>query len=390
MQYALYVAECSAWQEIPFRDSRLFDVLCTYAGCEYSPELSKTHEDPAAAVSKLTLDAKYNTRHKLKAIPPLTSFCHLVHLDVSGNMITELSGLESFTLLEELIVSRNALRALGGIWQCKRLRTLDVSGNFLKHIPVQLASLESLEQLNLCGNQLSILPEVCRLSPLKNLHTLQVEGNKLVTIHNYQLYCIVNLAALKFLDLVCIDDNLRRRSTQCMSTEKKSARGGSQDNMSTAELERENNRLRHALDIKSHLLESTLIECGETSKRLSKLENELAFGTIERIEPQTTVDASRQFPLSAQLEDEDRAHDSAPIAAQGKEGVMGRTLLDLEEHEKTLRRTHEGLCSKASQAAKDLQQVGQLARRLQHQLDMLPSKAPLPPDVQPVDGNKLP
>ncbi|NXK97934.1 ECM2 protein, partial [Formicarius rufipectus] len=118
---------------------------------------------------------------KLTQIPPISD-PDLTSLDLTGNSITAISD-EAFNgipNLEWIDLSKNNITSPGigpkAFTILKKLKRLYLDGNMLVHIPSELPS--TLEEIKINDNQLHAIDED-GLKDLKNLVTLELEGNKL-------------------------------------------------------------------------------------------------------------------------------------------------------------------------------------------------------------------
>uniref|UniRef100_A0A8C5UBW4 Extracellular matrix protein 2 n=1 Tax=Malurus cyaneus samueli TaxID=2593467 RepID=A0A8C5UBW4_9PASS len=118
---------------------------------------------------------------KLTQIPPISD-PDLTSLDLTGNSITAISD-EAFNgipNLEWIDLSKNNITSPGigpkAFKILKKLKRLYLDGNMLVHIPSELPS--TLEEIKINDNQLHAIDED-GLKGLKNLVTLELEGNKL-------------------------------------------------------------------------------------------------------------------------------------------------------------------------------------------------------------------
>ena len=99
-------------------------------------------------------------------------------LDLSGQNLTDLEGINRLDSLESLNLSQNHLTAIYQLEYCPSrltLRELDLSYNELTEIS-SLGALPALETLNLTGNRITSIQPLQRLSGLK---VLKVGGNPL-------------------------------------------------------------------------------------------------------------------------------------------------------------------------------------------------------------------
>lgn len=65
-------------------------------------------------------------------------------------------------------------------WQCEALHTCNLARNALKHLPEDIAKVESLQVLDVSDNELDRLPQ--RLPDLPHLKVLDVRGNRCVAV----------------------------------------------------------------------------------------------------------------------------------------------------------------------------------------------------------------
>ncbi|NXJ78277.1 ECM2 protein, partial [Trogon melanurus] len=121
------------------------------------------------------------TNAKLTQIPPISD-PDLTSLDLTGNSITSISD-EAFNgipNLEWIDLSKNNITSPGigpkAFKILKKLKRLYLDGNMLVHIPAELPS--TLEEIKINDNHLHAIDED-GLKDLKNLVTLELEGNKL-------------------------------------------------------------------------------------------------------------------------------------------------------------------------------------------------------------------
>ncbi|NXU71872.1 ECM2 protein, partial [Oreotrochilus melanogaster] len=118
---------------------------------------------------------------KLRQIPPISD-PDLTSLDLTGNSITAISddAFNGIPNLEWIDLSKNNITSPGigpkAFKILKKLKRLYLDGNMLVHIPSGLPS--ALEEIKINDNHLHAIDED-GLQGLKNLVTLELEGNKL-------------------------------------------------------------------------------------------------------------------------------------------------------------------------------------------------------------------
>lgn len=106
-------------------------------------------------------------------------FRSLQILDVCGNALASLTGLDSMTLqeLRTLSVSENRLQALPNMSSCTSLTTLAAANNSLASFPDGMAALPNLRNIDFTGNNIKKLDE--NLAMMDNLSILNIANNPL-------------------------------------------------------------------------------------------------------------------------------------------------------------------------------------------------------------------
>ncbi|XP_062441202.1 extracellular matrix protein 2 [Rhea pennata] len=138
-------------------------------------------ETPLPSGCSISDTAVSCTNAKLTQIPPISD-PDLTSLDLTGNVITAIpdEAFNGIPNLEWIDLSKNNLTSRGIGPQAfkilKKLKRLYLDGNMLVHIPSELPS--TLEEIKINDNRLHAIDEDT-LQDLKNLVTLELEGNKL-------------------------------------------------------------------------------------------------------------------------------------------------------------------------------------------------------------------
>ncbi|XP_075039117.1 extracellular matrix protein 2 isoform X2 [Mixophyes fleayi] len=133
---------------------------------------------PGCFISEITVSC---SNAKLTGVPPISD-PDLKSLDLLGNFITSIpkEAFNGMPNLERIDISKNKLMSTGidplAFKSLKNLKRLYLDGNILDQIPSELPS--TLEELKLNENKLGSLKEDS-LADLKNLVTLEMEGNQL-------------------------------------------------------------------------------------------------------------------------------------------------------------------------------------------------------------------
>jgi Leucine-rich repeat (LRR) protein len=90
----------------------------------------------------------------IEALDGIEHCKHVVFLDLSGNQITDISGLWSLDMLEELFLANNNIGYIDALSNLVNLREVDLSRNEIDDISPLLV-LDKLEFVNLIGNNIS-------------------------------------------------------------------------------------------------------------------------------------------------------------------------------------------------------------------------------------------
>ncbi|GAA98844.1 uncharacterized protein L969DRAFT_76596 [Mixia osmundae IAM 14324] len=118
-------------------------------------------------------------KNKIPKLENLSTLSHLKILSIQSNRLTRIEGLEMLQSLEELYISHNGLTTLAGLEKNTSLKTLDVAGNRLTDIGT-VKLLTNLEELWANDNKLAdfqALEEVLSASVHPALDTVYFEGN---------------------------------------------------------------------------------------------------------------------------------------------------------------------------------------------------------------------
>ncbi|KDO32291.1 hypothetical protein SPRG_02770 [Saprolegnia parasitica CBS 223.65] len=98
------------------------------------------------------------------------------HLNVSFNLLTDLTSLHAATNLRVLNVMHNHLASLSGVTPLLQLRTLKAGHNRIAHLGSVLEKLSQLQELWLDHNRIELC-ELPRLQALSELQILVLEPN---------------------------------------------------------------------------------------------------------------------------------------------------------------------------------------------------------------------
>lgn len=170
-----------------------------------------------ANLTKLTnLDLRRNHFGKL---PEVLTKLSLRSLNLSGNMLDDVSILKGCKELRVLDLSVNAITTMGDALSAENeLRTLNLSHNYIKNVTKLLTTLPNTERLDLSGNLINQIPE--SIGKMESLVELKLEDNVIeflddklfglgletLDLSSNKLYWI-RLEGLKELESIVLDFN---------------------------------------------------------------------------------------------------------------------------------------------------------------------------------------
>lgn len=168
-------------------------------------------------LTKLTnLDLRRNHFGKLPSVLPSLP---LRSLNMSGNMLDDLSGLQRCKELRVLDLSVNAITAMGdALSPDNEIRTLNLSHNYIKKVEKLFKTLPNTERLDLSGNLINQIP--VSVGEMEELVELKLEDNVIehlddalfglgletLDLSSNKLYWI-RLEGLKELESITLDFN---------------------------------------------------------------------------------------------------------------------------------------------------------------------------------------
>ncbi|KGL56911.1 miro-like protein [Porphyromonas sp. COT-052 OH4946] len=173
-------------------------------------------QDSSGAVVELCLQ-----ECQIESMTWLIDFPALKILDLRGNQLRKLEGLERLTSLTKLILWRNQINKLEGLDRLTSLTGLNLSGNQISKLE-GLDHLTSLTGLDLSGNQISKLEGLDHLTSLTWLDLLDnqiatLEGLNALTsltrlyLSDNQIATLEGLNALTSLTVLDLSDNQIRK-----------------------------------------------------------------------------------------------------------------------------------------------------------------------------------
>jgi len=148
---------------------------------------------PLAGLKWLTsLDLTDNNLIDVSALNGLASA--LQNLSLGGNQISSISALSGLTGVTNLDVSDNRLASLTGIGTMTQLLSLKASGNQLTSLPSLPGTFTRLRTIEVADNQLTSLAPLASL-PTSKVKTLDISGNQITSITTAARFTL--LATLK-------------------------------------------------------------------------------------------------------------------------------------------------------------------------------------------------
>ncbi|KAH7884510.1 hypothetical protein F5I97DRAFT_1890018 [Phlebopus sp. FC_14] len=125
----------------------------------------------------VNLEELWLGKNKLPMLENLGTLTKLRILSLQSNRITKIENLEKLQNLEELYLSHNGVEKLEGLEHNKQLKTLDLGMNFIRTIE-NISHLTLLEELWLNGNKIPDLGALeAQLKQITSLQTIYLEGN---------------------------------------------------------------------------------------------------------------------------------------------------------------------------------------------------------------------
>ncbi|KAL7683551.1 putative TATA box binding protein associated factor (TAF) [Plasmopara halstedii] len=272
------------------------------ASCSLSSDLELINIACAALrqipskIQALSLSTKLGIyRRPLKSLKALSELVNLTQLDLSGNAVERLEGIQLLTQMQILTMPRNNIKTLSAsLFTLNRLINLDLSGNVIVHLPRAFSGLTVLKELNISGNNLSDLREVDVLAPLGNLLSCNLAANPFCRQPTYKDYIIFKIRFLERLDEAEVSqaarDRAAKRFRNATYSRNPSLREAEQhyENEHTclletqSVLEAENLRLKGELQVKSKLLQNKSRAWSSATEQLLQLQQEVAMLNLDR------------------------------------------------------------------------------------------------------------
>ncbi|CAD6209938.1 unnamed protein product [Miscanthus lutarioriparius] len=166
------------------RCSEIVELSTTAGGKRHPPQAKRRAADEVAQASGI--------------VPTIAAFSTLRAVNLSGNLIVQISAGSLPKGLHSLDLSRNKIAIIEGLRELTRLRVLNLSYNRISRIGHGLSSCTAIRELYLAGNKIS---DVEGLHRLLKLAVLDVSFNKITTAKSLgQL--VANYGSLRAINLL--------------------------------------------------------------------------------------------------------------------------------------------------------------------------------------------
>ncbi len=151
-----------------------FGLLTELVSLNLSGNLLQTLPKSMATMKHLsTLDLR---RNHFTKFPSVLATLPLRSLNMSGNMLDDVSGIGKMKVLRVLDISVNAITNMDEVF-CpdNELRTVNLSHNYLKNVSSLFEQLSGTERLDLSGNMINNIPK--SIGSMENLVDLKLSDN---------------------------------------------------------------------------------------------------------------------------------------------------------------------------------------------------------------------
>lgn len=151
----------------------------------------------------------------LGGLPASTPLDRLLIVNLHGNSIRVIEGLDALASLRVLVLSFNEIQRIGGLASLVKLERLDLGFNLIKRVE-GLDGLESLRQLDLNNNllyQLEDIQVLRRCCP--DLQRLNLRNNGVCELKSYRSLVLRRMPSLEVLDGRPVSDADREEAAAC-------------------------------------------------------------------------------------------------------------------------------------------------------------------------------
>lgn len=280
----------------------------SHAGVRYITEAlikKLTKQDNLAMVKSLNLSLSKDGGKKFKYIENLEKCIKLEVLNLSHNLIGKIEKMDKLLKLRELNLSYNKICKIEGIESMCNLQKLNLAGNEIEHIPAWVGKkLRSLRVLNLKGNKISSLQDVSRLKPLKDLTSLTLSENPIMSLPHFCQFTIFHLRSLESLEGQPVTSQDRQEAFERFSLEEveRLERDLEKKMMETEELK--SKQARFLEEIKNQDKVNKLLKEEATLQKQNCEELESNLNTKNELLKQKTIELTRACQKQYDLEQE--------------------------------------------------------------------------------------
>ncbi|KAM5538539.1 hypothetical protein V8D89_007872 [Ganoderma adspersum] len=125
----------------------------------------------------VNLEELWVGKNKITKLENLGAVKKLRILSIQSNRITKIEGLESLENLEEFYISHNGVQRIEGLENNVKLRTIDLGNNFVERLE-GVSHLTKLEELWINDNKIATLQDIePQLKHIETLETIYLERN---------------------------------------------------------------------------------------------------------------------------------------------------------------------------------------------------------------------
>jgi Leucine-rich repeat (LRR) protein len=126
-------------------------------------------------------------RNRVASSTSFNSFVHLQSLDLSGNGLSELIGLQTLVHLRTLVAENNFIRSWSSLASLPSLEILSLADNMLLEVDASKISFPNLKRLNLNQNNISSIRNLVAIPHLNYLSIASNALSDLVSVSHSQL-----------------------------------------------------------------------------------------------------------------------------------------------------------------------------------------------------------
>ncbi|KAI0691521.1 hypothetical protein C8T65DRAFT_711482 [Cerioporus squamosus] len=158
----------------------------------------------------VNLEELWLGKNKITRLENLSTLKKLRILSIQSNRITKIEGLEELENLEELLLSHNGISRIEGLEKNLKLRMLDLGNNFVERLE-NVSHLTQLEELWINDNKITTFQDIePQLKHIQTLETIYLERNPVQATEGsaYRRKLILMLPQLQQIDATYVRNTL--------------------------------------------------------------------------------------------------------------------------------------------------------------------------------------